>query len=66
MTNCTPHDIIWSKDQAQCSRCGATAPTAFRIQHILTPRERENRYAWSLGNSSTRLTLMVDAKGRPI
>ncbi len=64
--NCTAHDITWHGLGAQCLNCGAKAETAFTIRHILSPRQREDRYVFSLGTGSTRMTSMVDAKGRII
>lgn len=63
---CAAHDITWAKEGAQCLNCGGTGPTGYEVKHLLTPQQREDRYVFGLGNASTRLTTMVDAKGVPI
>ncbi len=63
---CTAHDVTWAATGAHCLRCGATARTCFEIRHRPDSRAREALYVHSLGNSSTRLSVFVDAKGRRI
>ncbi len=67
MPACSPYSVTWSAENGgQCLDCGAKARTCFEIRHVIPPKDREDYYAFGLGGQNTRLSVMVDAKGRRI
>lgn len=63
---CTPADVTWHGLRAQCLNCGASADHSFSIRHVLTSRQAEDRYVFSLGGGGARMCSLVDSKSRPI